>query len=228
MTSNSGLVEAPETSEAAESAGLPGVRLVRRRLRWVALAAVLGLALGGLLSLVRAPSYESTVFLSVTSPTVGDASSVARTAQAIARIATSPSVVGDPLRDAGLIDQAAAPRRYVAVQAAPDAPLISVTGTSDEALTAQLTTQVVTGTLEDLGGFEDYAVTAIGTAPLPTEPRTPQWVGPVGGAAVTAGLALVLAATVPRGRRDGRHRRGDRPPGVAPSRARQVRAPTPG
>jgi capsular polysaccharide biosynthesis protein len=203
MTSNGGLVEAPESSEAVESAGLPGVRLVRRRLRWVALAAGLGLAVGGLLSLVRAPSYESTVFLSVTSSTVADAGSVARSAQAIARIATSPGVVGEPLRDAGLVDQAAAPRRYVSVQAAPDAPLISITGTSDDARTAQLTTEVVTGTLEDLGAFEDYAVTAIGTAPVPTEPRTPQWVGPVGGVVVAAGIALVMAATVPaRGRRD--------------------------
>jgi uncharacterized protein involved in exopolysaccharide biosynthesis len=202
MTPNSGLVEASETSEALESAGLPGVRLVLRRLRWVVLAAVLGLAAGGALSLVRAPAYESTVYLSVTSPTVADAGSIARSAQAIARIATSPSVVGEPLRDAGLTDQAAAPRRYITVQAAPDAPLISVTGTSDDARAAQRTTEVVAGTLEDLGAFQDYAVTAIGAAPAPTEPRTPQWVGPAGGSAVAAGLALVLAATLPpRGRR---------------------------
>jgi len=177
---------------------LPDPGQIRRRWWWVPAGAVAGLVLGLGLGVAQSPGYASTAYLTVSADDVDDPNSVARSTQALARLATSPSIVAEPLRAAGLGEQAADPRLFVQVQAAPDAPIISVTGTSDDPRTAQRTADVVSRVLVDVDAFDAYDVTTIGPALLPEDPTTPGWVLPAGGAGIGAAVAMVLATTVPR------------------------------
>src|SRR3954470_11446473 len=86
---------------------LPGVHTILRRRWWVAVGVVVGLLTGIALGQLRTPVYESTTYLSVTSTVVEDPGSLARGAQALARLATSPSIVSPELQHAGLADAAA-------------------------------------------------------------------------------------------------------------------------
>jgi len=172
----------------------------------VILGAVLGLALGSLIQQVRAPVYESRAIVTVTSASVRDASSLARAAQAISRVATTRGIIGDPLRNAGLDDVADDPRSFVNVEAAPDAPLVSITGTATDAETAQLTAQTVVDALAAVTTLGPYQV-VMATAPLlPDGPTTPWWLLPAGGAGLAAGLSVILAATLPTRPEHARHR----------------------
>ncbi|TKJ28107.1 hypothetical protein [Blastococcus sp. CCUG 61487] len=179
---------------------LPGARLVLRRAWWVVAGAALGLALGSGLALLRPPLYDSTAYLTVTSPVGQDAGTLARGAQALARLGTSPGLVGPELRAAGLPDVAAAPERYVRVQAAPDAPVFSVTGTSDDPAEAQRIAETVSQALIGVEPLDPFQTNLAAAAPLPREPTAPRWVLPVGGTGIAAGLTLVAAATVPQRR----------------------------
>lgn len=185
---------------AGPAAPLPGVHLVLRRLWWVAAGAAIGLALGAGLGLLRPPVYESTAFLTVSSDDSQEAVTLARGAQALARLGTSPGVVGSELDAAGLPAVAAEPERFVRVQAAPDAPVFSVTGVSDDPEEAQQIAEAVGQALTDVEPFAPFRATVAALAPLPDEPTVPRWVAPAGGAGMGAGLALVAAATVPRRR----------------------------
>ncbi|MGY2126998.1 hypothetical protein [Blastococcus sp. SYSU DS0617] len=176
---------------------LPGLRLVVRRLWWVVVGGALGLGLGLGLGVARPPVYEATAYLTVSSPAGSDPTSLARAAQALARLATSPGIVSDPLEAAGLPDAAEQPRRFIAVAAAPDAPVISITGTATDPETAQRLATTVGRALSDVSPFEPFEATLVGGAPLPAAPTVPGWVAPVGGVGVGSGIALVLAATVP-------------------------------
>ncbi|SDF64669.1 Capsular polysaccharide biosynthesis protein [Blastococcus aurantiacus] len=180
---------------------LPDSGVARRRWWWVPACAVAGLVVGLVLGFAQSPTYESTAYLTVTADDVDDPNSVARSTQALARLATSPSIVGEPLREAGLAEQADDPRLFVRVQAAPDAPLISVTGTSDDPRTAQRTADVVSRALVGVDAFDPYDVTTIGPALLPDDPTTPGWLLPAGGAGIGAAVAMVLATTLPGGSR---------------------------
>ena len=182
---------------------LPGVGLVLRRARWVLLGALLGLAVGVGVVLVRPPVYESTAVLTVTTTVPQEPVELSRAAQALARVATAPGVVSESLRAAGLEDAAQAPRRWLEVQAAPNAPLISVTGAAADARTAQSVARTVADALADVPVGESRAVLA--AAPQrPDGPATPRWFTPAATTALGAALSLVLAATLPERRRSRR------------------------
>ncbi|RBY74826.1 hypothetical protein DQ239_18735 [Blastococcus sp. TF02-09] len=191
------------------SGRLPDAGVARRRWWWVPAGAVSGLVVGLGLGVAQSSTYESTAYLTVTAEDVDDPSSVARSTQALARLATAPGIVADPLREAGLAEQADDPRMFVLVQAAPDAPIISVTGTSDDPRTAQRTADVVSRALVEVDAFDPYDVTTIGPALLPEEPTTPGWLLPAGGAGVGVAVATVLATTLPGGTRRRRAPVGD-------------------
>jgi uncharacterized protein involved in exopolysaccharide biosynthesis len=176
---------------------LPGVRLVLRRWWWVALGLALGLGAGLGAGALRPPSFESTAVLTVSADEGATAGDTSRAAQALARLATQPGVVGEQLTIAGLRDAAEEPRRFVRVQAAPDAPIISVTGASPEAATAQELAEIVSEALVGLQPYPPFRATIVADAEVPPEPRTPSWTPVAGGAGLGTALALVLAATVP-------------------------------
>src|SRR5947209_13065759 len=114
---------------------LPGVDLVLRRSWWLLVGVVVGLVAGLLVHSARPPEYSSTAVLTVSSDSAIDEVSLARGAQALARLATAPGVVAAPLREAGLPEAAADPRQFVTAEAAPDAPIITLTGTATRPLT---------------------------------------------------------------------------------------------
>jgi len=184
---------------------LPGLRVLLRRSWWAAIGLALGLVGGLVVGAVRAPVYETTGYVTVTATGGPDATSVARTAQALARLAASPSLVAPALAGAGLDEVAADPRRFVTVQAAPDAPIISVTGTATDPEDAQRIVVTVTRVLAGIRTLgAAYSVDALATPPVPTAPTTPAWAVPGGGAATGLAVAVVLAATVPARRSRGR------------------------
>jgi capsular polysaccharide biosynthesis protein len=181
---------------------LPGVGVVLRRLPWAVVGVLLGLGIAVAIAYVRAPVYESTTYVTVTAKDdSSDSFSTARAAQALSRIATAPEVVSGPLRRAGLPAVADQPRKFVTVQAAPDAPLISVTGAAASPREAQTIAATVADTLtgvRDLGPFQAFTVA---DPALPSSPKSPWWLLPAGGAGLGLALALVLAAAVPPRRR---------------------------
>ncbi|MGY1805916.1 hypothetical protein ACI8AF_00935 [Blastococcus sp. SYSU D00669] len=197
------------SADGAVPDGLPGLRLLFRRSAWVLVGLVVGLGGGFAAAQALPPTYESTAILTVSSATTTDPVNLSRAAQALARLATQPGVVGEPLREAGLDEAATSPRDFVEVQAAPDAPIIRVTGTAEDAETAQEIAATVSDTLAGVGPFSPFGSSVVAEAPLPAGPTTPWWAVPAGGAGLGAALAIVLAATVPA-RRPGR-RAGDRP-----------------
>ncbi len=179
---------------------LPGVGLVLRRTRWVLLGALLGLVVGVGIALVRPPVYESTAVLTVTTAVPQEPVELSRAAQALARVATAPGVVSESLRAAGLEDAAQAPRRSLEVQAAPDAPLISVTGRASDARTAQAVARTVADALAEVPVGESRAV-LVAAPQRPDDPATPRWFPPAAGTALGTALSLILAATLTERRR---------------------------
>jgi hypothetical protein len=188
---------------------LPGAALILKRTRWIVLGAVLGCLVGLATLQLRAPVYESTSYLLVIGPTQEPAAGFSRAAQALARLATAPGLVSFRLEAAGLTEAAEEPRRYITVQAAPDAPLISVTGRAGTPGEAQLTAATVTDGLSSVGTLGPFRVNVITIPSVPDGPRTPRWFLPASGTGLGAGLLLVLAATVP-----------DRPVPTRPGRRR--------
>lgn len=187
-----------ERSTGAEA--LPGVRVVVQRYTWVLLGALIGLTIGGVAAVVRPPTYTSTAYLSVsTTNREATALDAARAAQALARIATAPSVVSGPLRSAGLTRAADRPQLSIASQAAPDAPLVSITGTDSSAARAQQIAAVTAAALIGLDDLGSFTATVVAAPTVAAAPVTPRWVAPLGGALAGLGLALVLATTVPAG-----------------------------
>jgi capsular polysaccharide biosynthesis protein len=185
-------------STEPEVARLPGLAAVLRRRRWALGAAALGLVAGGILGLVRDPVYESTTYVTVTATSgSADAFSTARAAQALARIATAPEVVSGPLREAGLADVAEQPRLFITVQAAPDAPLISVTGAASAPREARAIAATVAATLASIDTLGPFQAFQVADPSLPGAPSTPWWVVPAGGTGLGLGIGLLLAATVP-------------------------------
>jgi capsular polysaccharide biosynthesis protein len=196
---------------------LPGLALLLRRLWWAVLGATVGLALGVGLGLAREQMYESTTYVTVTSATGADAGSIARAAQALARIATAPEVISPALQQAGLTEAAQRPRMFITVQAAPDAPLISVTGIATDARDAQAIATTVADTLAGVQNLGQYRAFSVADAPVPGSPSTPGWLLSMGGAALGLGIAVVLAATIPprrRNRSGGPDRRSQPPAAV--------------
>lgn len=185
-------------------AGLPGVGLLFRRSWWIALGVVLGLAAGSGAAQVLPPRYESTAVLTVASTAPTDPINTSRAAQALARLATEPGVIASPLRDAGLPEAADDPRAFIRVQAAPDAPILRVTGSATDAATAQDIATTVSATLAGVDPFPPFTATLVADPVRPGETTTPGWAVPAGGAGVSAVLAVVLAATVPARGRSGR------------------------
>jgi len=187
---------------------LPGVGLVLRRLWWAVAGVLLGVGIAVAIAHVRVPMYESTTYVTVTAPEgASDSSGTARAAQALARLATAPEVVSGPLRRIGLDAVADQPRKFVKVKAAPDAPLISVTGSAPSPRDAQAIAATVADTLagvHDLGPFQAFTVA---DPALPSSPNSPRWLLPAGGGGLGLMVAVVLAATVPPRRRR-RDRRG--------------------
>ncbi|RBY96240.1 hypothetical protein DQ237_10280 [Blastococcus sp. TF02-8] len=178
-------------------ARLPGVRVLLRRTWWALLAAAIGVGAGLGLDVLRAPVYESTAYLVVAADDVGQAGDAARSAQALARLATSPGIVSGPLRVAGQVEAAEDPRSFVLVQAAPDAPVVSVTGRAADAAGAQRTAATVVRTLVGLDAVEPFDTALVAAPPLPEQATVPVWLVPAGGGTLGAALGLLLAATVP-------------------------------
>jgi len=182
---------------ATPAGGLPGVRLVLRRSWWLAVGLVLGLGAGAGVGAIRPPVFESTAILTVSADDGATSTDTSRAAQALARLATEPGVVSEPLAGAGLADAAGNPRRFVRVQAAPDAPILSVTGASTEASTARDLAETVSEALAGLQPYPPFTATIVADAEVPSRPGTPAWAPVAGGAGLGMALALVLAATVP-------------------------------
>lgn len=197
----------------AQAAGrpLPGVGLLLGRWWWPLLGAAIGLAAGLGADLVLEPQYESTAIVTVSTADPNDPvdpTELSRAAQALARLATQPGVVGGPLREAGLPEVADDPRRHVLVQAAPDAPIIRVSGTSTDPAAARRIATTISGALVRFAPFPPFQATVAAPPERSTEPTAPGWARKAGATALGAGVALVLAATVPAGsRHDGRRRR---------------------
>lgn len=191
---------APGLRDEPEAA-LPGVGLLLRRSWWIALGVVLGMVAGAAAGQFLPPRYESTAVVTVASTVPTDPVNTSRAAQALARLATESSVVDEPLRDAGLTEAAEDPRAFIRVQAAPDAPIVQVTGSATDAETAQDIAATVSAALADEGPFPPFTASVVAAPVRPAGATTPGWAVPAGGAAIGAVLALVLAATVPaRGR----------------------------
>ena len=194
---------------ANPAGGLPGVRLVLRRSWWLAVGLVLGLGAGAGVGALRPPVFESTAILTVSAQDDASAADTSRAAQALARLATEPGVVSEPLRLAGLDDAARSPRLFVRVQAAPDAPILSVTGASTDASTAQDLAETVSRALAELEPYPPFTATIVADAEAPSEPGTPAWMPVAGGAGLGTALALVLAGTIPGPRAASGSRSGD-------------------
>ncbi len=191
----------PEQDMGVQVEALPGVRVVVRRYRWILLGAAIGLLLGGLVAVLRPPTYVSTAYLSVSS--AGQRATpldLSRAAQALARLATAPSVMSAPLREAGLGGAADQPRLAITSRAAPDAALISLAGRDADPAVAQRIAQVSADTLVGLETIGDFRATVVAEPTVPTAPLTARWVAPFGGALAGFGLAFVVAATAPAGR----------------------------
>lgn len=184
----------------SDDSRLPGMSLVLRRIWWVLIGALLGFGVGFWVGLLRPAEYSSTAIVTVSSDQPTDEGSVARAAQALARLATQPSIVSEPLGGAGLDDVAADPRQFITVQAAPDAPIISVTGTARRPESARDIADTISSTLARPGVIPPFRGTVVAAPELPRTPTVPSWALPAGGVAVGAGLTLILAATVPRRR----------------------------
>jgi uncharacterized protein involved in exopolysaccharide biosynthesis len=176
---------------------LPGVRLVVRRLWWVALAAAVGLAAGLVLAAQGTDRYESTALVSITTTTPQEVTDMTRVAQALARVATAPGIVTAPLREAGQADAAADPRRYITVESSPNAPLVSLSGLATDPDEAQAIAQAVLSAVAEVDAFGGFDVVVVSPPALPTEPTRPAWVVPAGLAALCAALAFIIAAAVP-------------------------------
>ncbi len=202
----------PEPERQVRAEALPGVRTLVRRMSWMLVGAVIGMVAGGVATLVRPPLYVSTAYLSVSS-TDRDARAeeAARTAQALARVATAESVVSQPLREAGLTDAASRPRLSITAQAAPDAPLFSVTGIDHDPDRARQIAEVVVAAVTGLDDLGSYRAVLVAGPSVAGAPVTPRWLPPMGGALLGFGLAVVLATTVPPGLSAGWARRGRRP-----------------
>jgi len=193
---------------------LPGLQLVLRRSWWALLSAVLGFGVGVAVEAARPGPYATTALISVTADETRALEDLTRIAQALARTATAPGVVGDALADAGQHAAAARPQQFVAVEAAPDAPLVSVTGIAQEPADAQAIARTVASALRRADIAEGYRTRIIAPPVLPTEPTRPVWVVPAGGAALGGGVMLVLAAVLPvRDRRRGAEESGAREAG---------------
>lgn len=201
-TDEAGTGESP-AAPGRGTGSLPGVRLVARRLWWVALATALGLTVGLLVAGQRPAQYESTALVSVTSTTPQPVTDIVAVAQALARVTTAPGLVSAPLRQAGYRDAAADPQRYVGVQAAPNAPLVSVSGLATDPEDAQAVAEVVLSAVAGVEAFEGFDVLVVAPPPLPAVPTRPAWVLPAGLAVLSGALALIAAAAVPgRSRRE--------------------------
>jgi len=175
-------------------------------MRWVALCAVLGCLLGLTVLQFRAPVYESTSHLLVIGPPAEPARGFTRTAQALARLATAPAIVSFRLDAAGVPEAANHPRRYITAQAAPGAPLISVTGIADTPQDARRIAAAVTDGLSSVRNLGPFQVDVITEPTIPDGPRTPIWFLPLSGMGLGAALSLVLASAVPDHPRRGAHR----------------------
>jgi capsular polysaccharide biosynthesis protein len=176
---------------------LPGVQVVFARLSWLLVGGLVGLLLGGAATLLRPPLYASTAYLSVTSSTPQEAAAAARAAQAFARIATAPSVVSGPLSAAGLDDAAVNPRARINAQAAPDAPLFSVSGVNSDPERAQRIASVAAASLTQVSSLGPFRAVVVARPTTASVPITPRWLAPFGAALTGVGLALVFATTVP-------------------------------
>lgn len=186
------------------AAPLPGVRLVVRRLWWVALAATVGLAAGLVLAAQGTDRYESTALVSVTTTMTQEVTDMTRVAQALARVATAPGVVSAPLREGGQPDAAADPRRYITVESSPNAPLVSLSGVATDPEGARAIAQAVLSAVAAVDAFDGFDVVVVSPPTLPTEPTRPAWVVPAGLAALCGALALIAAVAVPARSASGR------------------------
>jgi len=176
---------------------LPGLALIRSRGRWILLGAVVGLLLGIAALPLRPPIYESTAYITVTVSSRQDPVTLSRAAQALARLGTAPGIVSGPLSAAGLPEAARTPREFVNVQAAPNAPLISVTARAQRPQAAQWIAITVANTLSNLNAVGPLQVAVVSTPQLPGQPMTPRWWIPVGALAIGIALAVALTTTIP-------------------------------
>ncbi len=185
-----------------DGAVLPGLGLVFRRVSWLAAAAAIGLAAGTGAGYLAEEEYASTALLSITSEDDQGIGSLTQAAQALARVATSDGVVGPALAAATRpTGDASPPRLSLTVEAAPNAPLISVVGHASDPEEAQRVSSAVVSALAEVEVVRGYDVVVVAEPTTPTQPTRPGWLLPAGGATLGAALALVCAATVPERRR---------------------------
>jgi len=186
-----------EAATAPAAPRLPGVRLVAHRARWLLVGLAVGIVVGSGVAHAHPSMYQSTAIITVGSTSTTDSLNLSRAAQALARLATQPGLVSTPLRDAGLTQAADAPAKFVMVQAAPDAPIISVTGSATRAVTAQRVAQTVSSRLASVSPLRPFTAVVVAPPAVPDAPMTPSWAISAGAGAAGLTLALVLAATIP-------------------------------
>jgi hypothetical protein len=172
-------------------------RVVVRRAVWVLLLAAVGFAAGLAAREVRPPMYASTTVLTVNSDRAQELGYAARAAQAAARMATTRDLVSGPLAEAGQAEAAQDPRLHVRVQAAPNAPLITVTGLDPDPEDARRTAEAVAGALTGSVTVGPFRVTQLSAAVTPDAPQTSGWVLPLGFAGAIGGAAAAVALVLP-------------------------------
>lgn len=189
----------PGRSAGAGSA-LPGLDLVRRRLGWTLAASAVGLAAGSGVGFAVPVQFDSAALLSVTSEDAHAVGELTQAAQAVARVASSPGVVGAALSDVEQ-DSGTAPRLSLTVEASPNAPLISVVGHATDPDEARTIADAVVTALVDVEVVRGFQVVVVAEPMTPTDPTRPSWLLPLGGAALAGAVAAACTATVPERRR---------------------------
>jgi capsular polysaccharide biosynthesis protein len=181
--------------------------------RWtpVALGVGLGLAAGLGYGLAATPQYTATSYVLVVPQPGGDSQRALGFAQAYGRIATGSAVLAGAQAAAGT--PAADLRGRVAAATSPDAPMISVTGTSDSGAKAARIADAVARSLTTTGNGTS-ATTGVrlllfSPATTPTGPSSPSVTLSAAVGASAGGLLGALALLARRAPQDGQDGYGD-------------------
>ncbi|MEV4974521.1 lipopolysaccharide biosynthesis protein [Streptomyces scopuliridis] len=174
--------------------------------RWIVPVAVLAGALaGGTYGMLRTPQYSATSYVVVVPTERSDPAAALGFATAYGRVATQVALIGDAPVWAGV--PARTLRESVQTATSPDAPMISVTATSDRASTAVSMADGVARALvlngSQLQGSTKVRVLQFSRAVAPNGPVTPSagLSALVGGSAggLLGGLGLLVRPKPRRG-----------------------------
>ncbi|MFE4371277.1 lipopolysaccharide biosynthesis protein [Streptomyces sp. NPDC056835] len=168
--------ESVAVSAPRRRARLPLSKVAALPARWIVPAAVLAGALaGGTYGMLRTPQYSATSYVIVVPTEKSDPAAALGFATAYGRVAAQVALIGDAPVWAGV--PARTLRESVRTATSPDAPMISVTATSDRALTAVSMADGVARALvvngSHMQGSTRVRVLQFSRAVEPTGPVTP-------------------------------------------------------